>query len=351
LGFEGFAFEGCGMSTALAAPDRLVVLRPLLRRPELAVAAIAVLAMLVIGAINPAFWNAANLFSLLRANVITGILALGVMVVMLSGGIDVSFPAFAIAAMYLTIKAMIALPYDGVLLPFLVSTGIGLVLGLVNAVFVHGLRMIPLIVTLGTGTAVRGFLLGAVSASQINIDQMPPSLIAFGRAEILQVTQADGQHVGLSAMVLVYLALALGVHLLLRHTLIGRSIYALGGGEEAARRAGFSVRGTTFFIYGLAGALAGFAGLLHGSMIWIANPHDMVGTEIDVIAAVVLGGASIFGGRGSVVGTMLGVFTLVMLTNSLIVMHIDTTWQRIVIGTVVIVAAGLTSWRDRKRGA
>jgi len=211
--------------------------------------------------------------------------------------------------------------------------------------------MIPLIVTLGTGTAVRGLLLGAVSASQINIDQMPPSLIAFGRGEIAHVSQAGGQVTGLSAMVLVYGALALGVHLLLRHTLIGRSIYALGGGEEAARRAGFSVRGTTFFIYGLAGALAGFAGLLHGSMIWVANPRDMVGTEIDVIAAVVLGGVSIFGGRGSVLGTMLGVFTLVMLTNSLIIMHIDTTWQRIVIGTIVIAAAGLTSWRDRGRGA
>lgn len=339
------------MSATALGGARRGPLRAVLRRPELAVAALALAAMLIIGAINPAFWNAANLFSLLRANVITGILGLGVMVVMLSGGIDVSFPAFAIAAMYLTVKAMIALPYDGVLLPFVMATSIGLLLGLVNAVFVHGLRMIPLIVTLGTGTAVRGLLLGAVSASQINIDQMPPSLIAFGRGEIAHVSQAGGQVTGLSAMVLVYGALALGVHLLLRHTLIGRSIYALGGGEEAARRAGFSVRGTTFFIYGLAGALAGFAGLLHGSMIWVANPRDMVGTEIDVIAAVVLGGVSIFGGRGSVLGTMLGVFTLVMLTNSLIIMHIDTTWQRIVIGTIVIAAAGLTSWRDRGRGA
>ncbi len=337
--------------SAAAAPSRLAALRPLLRRPELAVAAVALLAMLAIGTVNPAFWNWANLFSLLRANVITGILALGVMVVMLSGGIDVSFPAFAIAAMYLTIKAMVALPFDGVLLPFLASTAIGLVLGLVNAVFVHGLRMIPLIVTLGTGTAVRGLLLGAVSASQINIDQMPPALIAFARTDLLRVG-GGGQPAELSAMVLVYLLLALGVHLVLRHTLIGRSIYALGGGEEAARRAGFSVRGTTLFIYGLAGALAGFAGLLHASMIWIANPHDLAGTEIDVIAAVVLGGVSIFGGRGSVLGTMLGVFTLVMLTNSLIVMHIDTTWQRIVVGLVVILAAGFTAWRDRgRRGA
>ncbi len=338
------------MSAALTSLGRGIP-QALTRRPELAVAAVALLAMLAIGAVNPAFWQAANLFSLLRANVVTGILGLGVMVVMLSGGIDVSFPAFAIAAMYLTIKAMIALRHDGVLLPFVMATAIGLGLGLVNAAFVHGLRMIPLIVTLGTGTAVRGLLLGAVSASQINIDQMPPALIAFGRGEILPTVQAGGQSTGLSAMVLVYGALALGVHLLLRRTLIGRSIYALGGGEEAARRAGFSVRGTTYFIYGLAGALAGFAGLLHGSMIWVANPRDMVGVEIDVIAAVVLGGVSIFGGRGSVLGTMLGVFTLVMLTNSLIIMHIDTTWQRIVTGAIVIAAAGVTSWRDRRRGA
>ena len=215
--------------------------RRLARTPELGVAIVLVVAMLVIGGINPAFWEASNLFSLARANVITGILALGVLVVMLSGGIDVSFPAFAIAAMYLTIKGMIALGYDGVVLPFIAATLIGMLLGLVNALFVHRMRMIPLIVTLGTGTAVRGFLLGAIGASQINIDRMPPALIAFARTDLLRVTNAGGEHTGLSAMVLIYLTLALCVHLLLNHTLVGRSIYALGGGEEAARRLGFSV--------------------------------------------------------------------------------------------------------------
>jgi simple sugar transport system permease protein len=340
------------MSATLNAPPvRSGIARTLLRRPEIAVASLALVSMLAIGAINPAFWSAGNLFSLLRANVIIGILSLGVMMIMLSGGIDVSFPAFAIAAMYVTIKTMIAWNYDGVVLPFIGATAIGLLLGLVNALFVTRLKMIPLIVTLGTGTAVRGFLLGVIGVSTINIDHMPQALIGFARTDLIDVTQANGQHVGLSAMVLVYLVLALGVHLMLRHTLIGRSIYALGGGEEAARRAGFSVPGTVFFIYGLAGALAGFTGLLHGSMIWIANPHDMAGLELDVIAAVVLGGVSIFGGRGSVLGTMLGVFTLVMLTNSLIIMHIDTTWQRIVTGAIVIVAAAITSWRDRGRSA
>ena len=97
-----------------------------------------------------------------------------------------------------------------------------------------------------------------------------------------------------------------------------------------------------------AGALAGFAGLLHSSMIWMANPRDFVGWELDVIAAVVLGGASIFGGRGSVLGTMLGVFILVMIKNSLILMGIDTTWQRVVVGLMLIAAVALTALRDRK---
>ncbi len=319
------------------------------RHPEMMVAAVLILAVVIIGTINPVFWQPANLFSLLRAAVITGILGLAVMMVMLSGGIDVSFPAFAIAAMYLTVKAMIAWGFDGVLLPFLMATAIGAGLGLVNAVFVHTFRMIPLIVTLGTGTAVRGFILGVVGTSQINIDQMPPQLIGLARGEFLHVTQGDGSVAGLSSMVLVYAAIAVLVHLMLRYTMMGRSIYALGGGEEAARRVGFNVRRTTFFIYGLAGALAGFAGLLHSAMIWTANPRDMVGLELDVIAAVVLGGASIFGGRGSVIGTLLGGLTLVVITNSLIILGVDTTWQRVVVGLIVIAATAATAWRDRKR--
>ena len=321
----------------------------LFHRSEAVIAAVLLLAMILIGLVNPAFWQLDNLFGLVRSNVVIGIMALGVLMVLISGGIDVSFPAFAVAAMYLTIRAMLALGYEGVVLPFVLATLIGAALGAVNAAFVHYLRVIPLIVTLGTGAMVRGFLLGMVGASQINIDRMPKPLIAFARSELVGIGNGDGTHYGLTAMVVLYGALALAVHLVLRHTLVGRSIYALGGDAEAARRVGFDLRRTSFFVYGAAGALAGFAGLLHGSMIWLANPRDFAGLELDVIAAVVLGGASIFGGRGSVLGTLLGVFMLVMVNNSLIIMKIDTTWQRVVVGAIVIVATALTAWRDRKR--
>jgi simple sugar transport system permease protein len=83
-------------------------------------------------------------------------------------------------------------------------------------------------------------------------------------------------------------------------------------------------------------------------MIWLANPRDFTGLELEVIAAVVLGGASIFGGRGSVLGTLLGVFMLVMVKNSLIIMKVDTTWQKVVVGLIIIIATAITAWRDRK---
>jgi simple sugar transport system permease protein len=323
----------------------------LFRKSEFVIAAILIMAMLIIGGINPAFWQMDNMFSLLRANVITGIMALGVLMVMLSGGFDVSFPAFAVAAMYLTVKGMLWLGYTGVALPFLVAVLIGAACGSINAFFVHKFKMVPLIVTLGTGAMVRGFLLGVVGTSIVNIDKFPPVLIEFAKAEIFTIAKPDGTHSGLTAMVLIYFGLALLVHLVLRHTMIGRSIYALGGGAEAATRVGFDLRKTIFFIYCFAGALAGFAGMLHCSMIWLANPRDFVGADLEVIGAVVLGGASIFGGRGSVLGTMLGVFMLVMVKNSLIIMKVDTTWQLVVVGLIIVVATAATAWRDRKHHA
>lgn len=321
----------------------------LFRRSETIIAAILFGAMVLIGLVNPAFWQLDNLFSLLRSNVVIGIMALGVLIVMISGGIDVSFPAFAVAAMYLTVKGMLYFSYDGVIAPLIAASTMGLLFGCLNAFFVYKFRMIPLIVTLGTGSMVRGFLLGVVGTSMININKMPQVLIDFAKSEIISVTKPDGTHFGLTAMVLIYLGLAVAVHLILRQTMIGRSVYALGGDAEAAKRAGFNIRKTLFFVYCTAGLLAGFAGLLHSGMIWLANPRDFVGLELDVIAAVVLGGASIFGGRGSVLGTMLGVFMLVMVKNSLIIMKVDTTWQRVVVGIVIIIATAVTAWRDRKR--
>ena len=118
--------------------------------------------------------------------------------------------------------------------------------------------------------------------------------------------------------------------------------------KKLQKRAGFNIKVVTFTIFCLAGAIAGFAGLLHSSMIWLANPRDFVGMDLEVIAAVVIGGTSIFGGKGSVLGTLLGVFMLVIIKNSLIIMKVETTWQKVVIGLIIIIATAITAWRDKK---
>ncbi|MDB6178347.1 ABC transporter permease [Paracoccus sp. Z330] len=316
---------------------------------EAVIALVLILVMFAIGLVNPAFWGVSNLFSLAKSNVVIGIMALGVLLIMISGGIDVSFPAISVAALYITVRSMVALGYDGVMLPFIAACVIGMSLGALNAVIIDRFKMIPLIVTLGTASIIRGLVLGLLGTSIVNINKMPKELIEFGKQDLVSVTAQNGATVGLTAMVLVYLAIAVVVHLMLKYTMIGRSIYAYGGDAESARRAGINTRRTIFFVYCTAGLLAGFAGLLHSSMIWQANPRDFIGLELDVIAAVVLGGASIFGGRGSVLGTMIGVFTLVMVKNSLILMKVDTTWQRVVVGVIIIAATAITAWRDRKK--
>jgi len=316
---------------------------------EAVIAAVLIIAMVLIGLVNPAFWGIDNLFSLAKSNVVIGIMALGVLLVMISGGIDVSFTAFAVAAMYITVRAMVWLGYDGVWLPFMAAALIGLVLGAFNAFIIERFKMIPLIVTLGTASITRGLLLGLLGTSIVNINKMPKELIAFGKHDLVSVTAANGANFGLTAMVFVYLAIALVIHLVLRHTMMGRAVYAYGTDAESARRAGFNIRRILYFVYCTAGLLAGFAGILHAAMIWQANPRDFIGLELDVIAAVVLGGASIFGGRGSVLGTMIGVFILVMVKNSLILMKVDTTWQRVVVGLIIIAATAITVWRDRKK--
>jgi simple sugar transport system permease protein len=129
--------------------------------------------------------------------------------------------------------------------------------------------------------------------------------------------------------------------------MLGRGIFALGGDPVATERAGFNVRGIQFFIYCFVGLLSGVAGVLHSTFMRNANPFDLVGLELMVIAAVVLGGASITGGRGSVFGTVIGVAFIVVIDNSLILAGIPTYWQRIVTGAIIVLSTAATAQRAR----
>ena len=171
---------------------------------------------------------------------------------------------------------------------------------------------------------------------------MSPGLMDAGGVQLFTVTGADRSKVGLPAVFLAYVAIAILMHLFLTRTMVGRSLFAVGGDPEAASRIGFDVGYARLIAYGLAGALAGIAGVTHAALNWGGQPRAFDNMTLDVLAAVILGGSSIFGGRGSVIGTMIGVFVLVLISNSLIILGIPTTWQRVLLGLVIIMVTGVT---------
>ena len=293
----------------------------------------------MVGTINPSFWQVSNLFDMARASVVRGLFALGVLCVLASGGLDVSFTAIAALAMYAVTKAvtlwMPGLPMPPILL--LAALG-GAALGAGNGLLVDLLQAPSLIVTIGTQYVIRGFLLTFVgTALFMNI---PIAMERFGKRALLTHRDLSGATAQLPAAVLVLLAAALVTWWILERTLMGRAIYAVGGSAAVAGRLGFNLRHVHVFVFAYAGLLAGVAGIMHVSLNRLANPFDLAGSELEVIAAVVLGGAPITGGSGSVIGTLLGTILITLVDNVLILVGIPSTWQLAIVGAF-IVAAGL----------
>lgn len=318
----------------------------ILRRNETLVALLIVVLSIVIGLVNPTYFTVANLFDLLRSIIVTGIFAMGVLIVIVSGGIDVSFTAIGVFALYATVKLMKAYAPDAPIWTGFISAAlIGLGLGLINGFFIARFKLPTLIVTLGTLGMFQGFLLFAIGNRIIR--DVPPALTEFARSSLISLPSARGTAV-LHPAILITATVVLVVYLLLNYTTLGRGIYALGGSREAAERAGFNVVRIQYFIYGFVGLLSGIAGMTFGSLARQANPQDIVGTELNVIAAVVLGGAQLTGGRGTVLGTILGIILVVIANNNLILIGMPTVWQRVVIGLIILIGTGLPAIQARR---
>ncbi len=323
------------------------MIRKILSQHEFVIALILIGLSLFIGIINPNFFSVANIFSLIRSATIMGIFALGVLVVLISGGIDVSFTGIAIFAMYTTVSILVGQNYQGdMLLPFIMAAAMGLVLGLFNAIFIALFRLPTLIVTLGTLSLYRGAMLFWVGSDYFNTAELPPGMREYARAAVFSLNTASGT-TSLHPTFFILVVLALLVWFVLRYTMLGRSFYAIGGDREAAQRAGFNIPLTQFIIYGFVGLISGIGGMIVGALFRQANPFSIVGTELDVIAAVVLGGASIAGGRGSVVGTLLGVMLITIVNNNLVLLGIPSEWQKLVVGILILIGTGLPLLRTK----
>jgi len=324
-------------------------MQKLVKTHEFYVAVILIALSVIVGVVNPSFFSIGNLFALLKSNVVTGIFALGVLLVLIAGGIDISFPAIGVVSMYMTGKFLERIEYGGpVILAFLISLSIGILLGVINASIISTFKLPTLIVSLGTLSAYQGFVLTFVDTKIIN--RLTEPMVNYSRMEILRTTmESSGQTTGLHVSIFVYLVLALLTAWILKYTMVGRGVYALGGDRQATERAGFSIRKIEFFIYTYVGFLAGVAGILHSAHVRNANPFDLVGSELNVIAATVLGGATIGGGRGTVVGTLLGVMLITVMNNSLILLGIPSYWQRFTTGMILLIAVTVPKINEMRR--
>jgi len=318
------------------------------------VLSIAILSV-AIGLATPSFWSLGTLLNVSTNSLTNLVFAMGVLIVIISGGINVSFAAIGIFAGYSVIVLANSTGFgaSAAWVGFAIAAGIGLGLGMLNAAAIAGLRLPTLIVTLGTQGIIRGALLSVIGSKVI--PNYPPGLDNLSTNYLITAQGAASQGAGatrLSVLIIPAILICVLVSLLLRYTMVGRGIYAIGGDAESARRTGFPVVSIQVFIYALAGILAGIAGMMHVTQVRLANPYELVGGELDVIAAVVLGGASIFGGKGSVAGTVLGVVLIALIKSSLILLGVPGSWQRAAVGLLLLIgvtAQALSAGVQRRR--
>lgn len=324
-------------------------IKKLLLRNETVLIFAIIIFSLVIGSKSPEFFTLANLFDILRSSFVQLLFALGVLIVIISGGIDVSFPIVGIFSGYTAVIIMqkLELNPESLFIPIVLAVLIGIALGGFNAIAIAGFGIPTLIATLGTAGIFRGVMLSFIGASFIS--DIPIGLDNFSTADLVKFESDAGTLVRLHVLVIPVAIITILVALLLSRTIFGRSVYALGGGTEPTRRLGISVKRTQAKIYMLVGGLSGLAGILYVSLQRKANPYDLAGSELDVIAAVVLGGASIMGGYGTVFGTVLGVLFINMIKNNLVLLGVSSSWQRAAVGVLLVIGITIQAISENRK--
>lgn len=286
------------------------------------------------------FLTYANFKIILTQTVIVAIGALGMTLIIVSGGIDLSVGStIAFSGVVGALLIQRGWPAGAVVVA-VIASGAGI--GLLNGVAIAGLRMMPFIITLGTLSIVRGAAQLLANNETVNYDASP---INDWMTTPSQATWS------LPAGAWVLLAVAIATALLLRQTVFGRHIFAIGSNEATARLCGVRTVRTKILIYTLAGACFGLAGLMQLSRLRVGDPTVAVGLELDIIAAVIIGGASLSGGVGTVMGSMIGAFIMAVLRNGSGQMGWPTPVQQIIIGVVIIAAVFLDRVRSKRDSA
>ena len=284
------------------------------------------------------FLSPNSLASLARNFSWLAVVALGESMVIIIGGIDLSVAAtMALAGLVSGFCMQVGWP-----VPLAIGAGllVGVLMGVLNGVLVARVRLQPFIVTLGTMSIARGVAFGL--SKGWSVTNMPEAFLRLGQADA-----ALGPWL-IPLPFMIALGVALLVRLLLGHTVIGGDIYALSRGERALLISGVNVIRLKVVVYTLCGLLAAIGGLLITARLGVAAPAAAIGYEVDVVAAAVIGGTSLFGGVGSVLGVLLGAAIIQMLYSGLVLLGYPAYWQTAAIGALILMAILLDYWRHRR---
>jgi ribose transport system permease protein len=283
---------------------------------------------------SPNFLTATNLSSVVRQTAVINIMALGMTIIIITGGIDLSVGSILGLAGLLGTMAMEA----GASIVAGIGIGLlaGLVCGFLNGFMITQLRIAPFIVTLGTLGIYRGAAL--IVSNGLPVHNVPPAFSFLGEGTVL----------GIPFVLWLLVICGVAVHIILEHTRLGRYAFAIGSSPAAAVYAGIPVTFHTTSVYAIGGLLTGLGGMIEASRLMTGQPTAGTGYELQAIAAVVIGGGSLRGGEGSVVGTLVGAFIMGLLSNGSDLLGISNYVQQVVIGAVIILAVAADELRKRR---
>ena len=307
----------------------------LLRRRESGIFLALLALMVLITVFQRNFATTGNFYLVSRQIAYTAIVALGVFFVILTSGIDLSIGSIVGLSGVFCGMAMAA-----GLSPFL-AVGVGLltgaVVGLINGAVIAYVGVTPFIVTLGMLSMARGLVFIITHGDSIRA--IPESFISAGLMDVF----------GIPMPVIVLVLVAISAHLLSNHSVLGRQLYALGGNEQATAFSGISTNRVKLIAYAISGLLSSITGVLFVARFRSSQANAGLGMELDAIAAAVIGGTSLMGGQGSVIGVLLGASIMGVLRNGLVLMEVSSYWQELIIGLVIVLAAIIDIVRHRWR--
>ncbi|EAS41121.1 ABC transporter permease [Photobacterium profundum] len=316
----------------------------LIKRHEFYLAALIGLMVVGLGISSEDFLTLGNIFDMSVSSAILGIMACGLFVVLIAGGIDISFPATAAIAQY--VMATYVLSIGGnFFIAFLIAAAVGMLLGLINAVLVYKLKVPAIIITISTLNLFFGLLIYFSNGAWL---YGFPDWFMDG-VEWFTFVGSDGYDYGLSLPIITLVAVVLFTSFLMSKTRLGRQIYAMGGNADAASRIGINLFGIHLFVYGYMGALAGIASVVQTQITQSVAPNSLMGFELTVLAAVVLGGTSMTGGKGTLMGVVLGVALLAIMKNGLTLLGVPSYWHAVVTGLIIVFSISMTALNEKKQ--